>query len=472
MARADLTIKGGWIVRPEGTFRAGLAIRDGKIAVMAEDDALPPAEQVIDASGKVVMAGLIDPHVHAREPGLTEREDWRTVTMAAAAGGVTTIFDMPNCIPPVNTVDAFTLKRQAAEAKAVVDFGLIAGAGITHIGHIPALAAAGAVAFKTFLHEPYPDRMVEFGGLYATDNGTLMELFAAVARTGRVQCVHAEDNAIVEHATEKLMKAGRRDPLAHCESRPVIAEVEAVAQTVLLAAHTGVRLHLVHVTTGSAAELVETFRARGIRNVTMETCPQYLVLNEETMTRVGPYARMSPPLRPEAERAKLLARFKAGTIDVLGTDHGPHTAAAKERGRDDIFQAPAGAQGLETSLPVMLTLAARGEFDLPFLTRVASQTAARLFGLYPRKGAIAVGSDADLVIVDPHREHTIDRRRFYTKERDAAHVFDGWKATGAPVMTLVRGTVVMRDGEVVGTPGTGRMVTPERVAPAPPEVIR
>ena len=459
MEKVDLVIKSGKIVRSHDSFEAGIAIKDGKIVAIAADSQLPPAKEVIDAKGKAVMAGVIDPHVHMREPGIVEREDWITGTMAAAAGGVTTVLDHPNSIPPVNCAEALLSKKEIIASKALIDFGLYGGAGTTSIEQIAEQAEAGAVAFKTFLW-PYPDRKDEFEGLTCTDDDTLLDIFEAVAETGLIQALHAESKPIVDHYTKKLLCEGRKDPLAHGKSRPVIAEVEAVSRVVLFAMETGLRLNIPHISSGSAAAVVREAKDRGYHNITGETCPHYLFLTEERMAEIGPYAKVNPPLRSREEQEKLWECLLDGTIDTLGSDHGPHLPEHKERGWDDIFAAPAGSAAIETALPVMLTAVNQGRIDLQTLTRLMSENVAKLYGLYPRKGVIQVGSDADLVIVDMAKEMIIDRRKMYTKQRDAARMFDGWHVVGVPVMTIVRGTVIMRDGEIVGEPGYGQFVSP------------
>jgi dihydropyrimidinase/allantoinase len=461
MTRADLVIRSGKVVRSDSIFDAGIAITGGKIVGIMADHLLPPSEQVINARGKVVMAGVIDPHVHMREPGIVEREDWITGTMAAAAGGVTTVLDHPNSIPPVNCAEALLSKKEIIARKALIDFGLFGGAGVASIERIGEQAEAGAVAFKTFLW-PYLDRKDEFEGLYSIDDDSLLDIFEAVALTGLVQSVHAESKAIVEHYTKKLIGKERRDPLIHGKSRPVLAEVEAICRAILLAVETGVRLNIAHISSGSAAALVKEARDKGYHNITGETCPHYLFLTEGRMTEIGPYAKVNPPLRSWEERERLWEYLLDGTISTLGSDHGPHLSEHKEKGWDDIFVAPAGSAGVETALPVMLTAVNQRKIDLQTLTKLMSEEVAKLYGLYPRKGVIQVGSDADLVIVDMAKETTIDRRKMYTKQKDAARMFDGWQAVGLPVMTIVRGTVIMQDGEVVGKPGYGQFISPLR----------
>jgi dihydropyrimidinase/allantoinase len=459
MSKVDLVIKGGRIVRSDQVFTADIAIGDGKILGIMDGSWSPQADEVIDASGKVVMAGGIDPHVHSREPGITERDDFTTCTMAAAAGGVTTILEQPISIPPVNSVESFVYKKGLASSKAVVDFALYGGAGSTSIPHVQAQAMEGAVAFKTFLHAPSPGREAEFEGLYATDDGALLDVFSEVAKTGRVQCVHAENNGIIQYRIQKLREQGRVDPMAHGESRPVVAEVEAASRVIHFAKETGVRLNLCHISSGSAVAEAHRAKQEGYP-VTVETCPHYLFQTEEAMRTLGPYAKINPPLRSREEQEKLWMYLSKGAVDTIGSDHGPHLPEHKERGWEDIFAAPSGVSGLDTMLPLLLNAVNEGRLGLQKLTQLVSENVARMYGIYPQKGTVQPGSDADLIVVDMQKAMVIDPGRMYTKQREAARLFAGWRTQGTIVMTLVRGRMVMKDGVVVGKPGGGQFVRP------------
>ncbi len=461
MITVDMVIRGGTIVRSDGCFDAGIAVDQGRIVGILRDEFLPQGGQVIDAQGKVIMAGIIDTHVHMRVPGKEEREDAITGGMAAAAGGVTTFLDMPNTVPPVNCAEAFNAKRELLSSQALVDFGLYGGDGETNVQRIGELAQAGAVALKTFLW-PYPDRKDEFEGLSCTNDDALLDIFETAAQTGLVQVVHCEKKAIVDHYTRKLQAEGRRDPSVHAEARPILAEVEAVSRAVLFAMETGARLNIPHVSCGSVAAIIGAAKERGYNNITAETCPQYLFLTDERHEEIGPYAKVNPPLRTRSERDRLWEYVLDGTIDTMGSDHAPNLPEQIEWGWEDIFAAPAGRAEIETALPLMLTAVSKGRLGLNSLTRLMSENAARLYGLYPRKGVIQVGADADLVIIDMNKQATIKHQKLYTKQKDAARMFDGWQVTGMPVMTIVRGTVVMRDGEIVGQPGHGEFVSPAR----------
>lgn len=221
-------------------------------------------------------------------------------------------------------------------------------------------------------------------------------------------------------------------------------------------------MNIPHVSCGSVAAIVKAAKDRGYDNITAETCPQYLFLTEERLEDIGPYAKVNPPLRSLQEQEKLWEYVLDGTIDTIGSDHAPNLPEQIERGWENIFAAPAGRAEIETSLSLMLTAVNQGKLDLMTVVKLMSENAARLYGLYPRKGTIQVGSDADLVIVDMNKRMTVDRQKMYTKHKDAARMFDGWKVTGIPVMTIVRGTVVMKDGEITAKPGHGQFISPRQ----------
>ncbi len=459
MARVDTVIKGGTIVRSDGVFEADIAIKGGRIVGIVKGSALPEATQVVDATGRHVMAGVIDPHVHVREPGYVEREDWVTCTMAAAAGGVTTILDMPNNIPPVNSAETWLGKKELALAKSIVDFALFGGAGDTNVGRLAEQAAAGAVAFKSFLW-PYPDRPDEFGGISISNDDALLDVCETVAQLGLVLTVHAQSKPIVDHYTKKLLGQDLSNPLLHGASKPILAEMEAISRSILFATQTGAKLNIAHISGGSAASPVQAARQRGCNNITGETCPRYLMLTEERLEEIGPHGKVNPPIRSQREQDRLWEYVLDETITTLGSDHTPHIPAHKEPGWENILVAQDGSPAIQTSLPVMLTAAHQGRIDLQTLTKLMSENVARLYGLYPRKGVIQVGSDADLVIVDMSKQMTIDWHKLHTKQKEVARLFDGWHAVGMPVMTVLRGKVIMHNGQVVGRPGGGCLVRP------------
>ena len=460
MTAIDLVIRNCRVVTPKGTFETGIGIDKGKIVALATEANLPKADKTIDAKGNLIIPGLIDAHVHFREPGRTTGEDFETGTRAAAAGGVTTVFEMPLSIPCVSSVEVLEKRKNIVKKKAVVNFGLYGGAGMHNIDKIRGLANAGVIGFKTYLHAPPEGREVEYEGAYVTDDGALLEVLETVASTGLTSTIHAENNAIIDFLTRRLKSLGRKDPMAHPESRPNFVEAEAIYKVLTLARVAGTHLHIAHLSTKEGLHLVKQAKASG-QKVTAETCPHYLTLTAEAMKRLGPYAKINPPLRSEMDVEELWIGLNDGIVDIIASDHAPYTKEEKEAGRDDIWKAPAGAPTIETMLPLLLNKVNEGKISLETLTKATSEQVAKIFGLYPKKGVIQVGSDADLVIVDLNRTMKIDKEKMYSKARENTP-YDGWKLKGWPIMTMVRGEVVMEDGEVIGKQGYGSFVSPLR----------
>lgn len=444
MRSADLLVRGGRLVTPRGTMEASLAVADGVIVAVGDPGALPPAAEVIDARGRYVLPGVIDSHVHFREPGDEHKEDWDSGTAAAACGGVTTVLDMPNSRPPTATVPALRLKQERAAAKARVDYGIFGLIARDNLAELPALAAAGVVGFKCYMGETV-------GKIPAPDDGVMLEAFETARALGLRVAVHAENDGIMQRHIARLKAGGRTDALAHVESRPEICAIEAVGRALVFAAWTGARLHVCHESCADVLPQIRDAKARGV-DVTVETCPHYLLLAAEDMTRLGSVLRMNPPVRARRHQEGLWRGLQDGTIDMLATDHSPHTV--EEKTRADIWEAISGFPGVETAVPLMLTEVSRARMTLERYVEWSSAAPARAWGLYPKKGALEVGSDADIVIVDMEREWTIRAAELHSKSRITP--FEGMRTRGRPVQTLVRGRPVMREGEPVGAPGWGR----------------
>lgn len=464
MRHADLVVRNAQVYTPEGSFPGGIAIAGGKVVSVGDDASLPQAYEVIDAGGKALLPGLIDAHVHIRAPGRADREDFRSGTSAAAAGGITTVLEMPVSEPGVSSAGILQRRAELASREAVVDFGLYGGGGAASLAEIPAMAAAGAVGYKTFLHAPPSGRESEYQGLYVPDDGALYDVLAAVAKTGLVACVHAENNSLVERGIAAMRRAGRTGPEAHGPSRPPLAELEAASRVILLARDAGARVSICHISLPETALMARRARFGG-QQVMIESCPHYLLLTEQAMAELGPFAKINPPLRSEEHRLGLWRCLEEGWLDYLASDHAPFLETDKLSGAGDIFAAPAGAPGLETMVPVLADEMIRSSPQgLSLLVRCLALQPARIFGLYPQKGALLPGSDGDFVLLDASEPRIIGRERMYSKSRGSARLYDGWEVTGWPVMTAVRGRIVMRDGRVHGEPGYGQMVRP--AAPA------
>jgi len=431
------------MVLPSGITQGSLVIDDGKIIGILKSGE-PKADKTIDAKGKVVLPGMVDMHVHLRDPGFPEREDFESGTRAAAAGGVTTVIDMPNTIPATVTLKAFNEKKAIAGGKSIVDFGFIGGAGEVPRSDMIDMANAGATAFKSFL-------IARFKELAASDY-TLYKHMQLLAELDRPLLVHAENGDLVDKFMEEAVASGRTDPMAHCDFRPDIAEIEAVMRCITLAAQTDCHLHICHISSGGTVDILEW--AQSIDQlVTGETSTNYLLFTKEAMNERGPYAKVDPPLRSKDDQLRLWEGLNDGTIDVLASDHAPYTKEEKEKGFDNIYDAPSGGVVIETSLPLMLDAVNNDKISLERLVEVFSTNPAMMNGLYPMKGDLMLGSDADVVIADMNMPFHIKGENLKTIQKITP--YEGMKGTGMPIMTLVRGQVVYEDGQVIGKPGYG-----------------
>jgi allantoinase len=442
---------GGTVVTDYGVFRADIVIEDGRVAgVVAEGDGARGADDVIDAGGLHVLPGAVDPHAHFEDPGHTEREDFTTGTMSAAAGGITTVVEHPLTYPPVTTAELYRQKRDMARRKVVVDFALWGALTEPSLGEMREQWREGAPGFKAFMpfSEPaYP---------HVTDAQFLTGMHTA-AELGALVLVHAENDAILQANIERLRGAGRRDPLAHHESRPPFVEEEAVHRALFLAAHAGVRIQIVHSSTPVSVDLVGAARAAG-QPATVEVCPHHLLLDLDDLRRLGPYARCAPAIRERALVERMWSQVVAGGIDSLVSDHAAYTIEEKEPGWDDIFEAPLGCQVMQETVPLVLDEAVhRRGMALDAFARFSSTNAARSAGLYPRKGTILPGADADLALYDLAADWVVDARA-QQFSKNPWSPFDERRVQARLRRTIVRGTTVYADGEILAAPGHGRFL--------------
>jgi len=453
----DLAITGGTLVLRDDVRRAGVAIDGGRIVAISPVDELPEARDRLDATGLYLLPGVIDTHTHARDPSVDAREDFTSATAAAAAGGITTILEMPISTPSVHSAETFERRVEIVQPKAHVDFGLYGGAAADNLREIEGLAAAGAVGYKTFRTPVPAGREREFIGLCAPDAADYAAALREVAKTGLVGAVHAEDAQLLAANQRDLLAAGDRAPLSHWRWRPEGVELASVAQSIEVALAAGARLQLAHCSNPTAVGLAAAARRRG--TVTVETCPHYLFLTEADIERFGPFAKINPALRSEASVEGMWKAIGTGDIDVIGSDHSPFLVAEKAPFTDDMWGALPGAPGLESLLPLMLTAVADGRLSLLELAALTSGNASRIFGLAD-KGAIRIGADADLAIVDLAYDGTIDTDTWLTRSKGTAAVWHGRRVRARVTTTIVRGRTVFADGAVVGPRGWGRLVSP------------
>jgi allantoinase len=455
----DTLITHGQVVTETGIQSLDIALKDGVIAALVAPGTPLEAGEVIDAAGALVLPGAIDIHFHCRAPAYPERGDFATETRAAAAGGVTTIFEMPISKPCCATGDIFRARKALGSADAYVNFALYAAPGLLDRAEIADMAAEGAIGFKIFMTGAPAGRNDEFEGLCLPQVPELYQAMKLVAETGLVCAVHAENDQLLEWHTAQLRAAGRNDVPAHGESRPPHVEALAVATLFSLNETARMHLHIAHLSSKETLEVFRRFKAAG-STATAETCPHYLFFTEADLARVGPYAKINPPLRSQADQDALWGGLADGSLMAVTTDHSPFTVEEKERARTDIWRTPPGAPGVEELVLGMMDAALKGRLSIPQAVALISTNGAKRFGIYPQKGAIAVGADADLVLYDPTQTTTIHRDMLFSQARDCDKLYEGVAFQGRIARTFVNGQTVFRDGQVIGQRGWGKFVRP------------
>ncbi len=453
MPSVDLVIRGRRVVLPNAIGPSAIHVRDGRILAVASFDDLPPNCEILEAGDDaIVMAGLVDTHVHVNEPGRTEWEGFETATRAAAAGGVTTIIDMPlNSIPPTTTVSGFQAKSEAAHSRCWVDVGFWGGVVPGNTAELGPLWKAGVVGFKCFLVHSGVD---EFPNVTESDLRTAMP---ELARLGAVLIVHAEMPGPIERCCAEPSSGGG-DPRRYStflQTRPRAAENEAVELMIRLSRETGCRTHIVHHSSDDALSLLREARATGVQ-ITAETCPHYLFFAAENIADGATEFKCCPPIRERQNRERLWAALRDGTIDMVVSDHSPCPPEMKRRDSGDFMRAWGGISSLQLRLPVMWTEARERGFSVQHLAEWLCHAPARLAGLEGRKGAIAVGCDADIVIWNPDREFQVGPEMIHHRHKLTPYA--GLLLQGVVEKTFLRGQIVYDDGIQFASSPRGQII--------------
>lgn len=440
----SIAVENARVIINERIIRTNILVQDGTVETLTRRS-LSQADERIDARDKLVLPGLVDGHAHLYDPAFTNREDFTTGSIAAAAGGVTTVIEMV-LSTPVDTPERLTAKIKEGTRSSLIDFSLHAGMmNSKNLPNIGAISNLGVRSFKTFTCKPY----------YENDH-TLMSLMRETSMQHSILNVHAEDEETANANMGRLKAADRREPQAHSEWKPNIAEERAVKKVVEYARALGATLHISHMSTAEGTALVRNAKRKRVK-VTAETCPHYLTFTRKDLRKQGPYLKMSPSLKGPRDVLALWRGLRDGTVDIVTSEHAPGTREEKEVGWNDIWQAWGGVPSIETMLSILLSEGVNKKRLSPVeLQRICCETPARIFGLYPRKGMIAKGADADLVIVDVKKKQKVRADRLHYKVGWTP--FEGRIITGWPVTTLRRGEVIYEDGQVVGKPGSGRFL--------------
>lgn len=450
----SLRVRNGRVVTPESLIEADILCEDGRVSALLDPNARVSSDEEFDAAGNLIFPGFIDPHVHSRDPGLTHKEDFHHSTLGALVGGVTTVLEMPNAVPPVDSVKVFEERRAYHEAHAWTDFGLWGLAlGDANLDQIGPLFTAGAVAVKLFWGYALrrdtrtlvynTDQEPVENLLFPPDNGEVLRLFAEVARAGGLLAAHCEDRGVLAAGQQSL---GHRVETYEdfLVARPDTAEAAAISLAGEFSKATDCRFHVVHMASSRGLEAVRAAQQRGIP-LSAETCPQYLTMTNEDYERVGPVMKVYPPVRLQSDQDALWAGLNEGSITSVGSDHAPHTVEEKSQ---NFAAQPAGAVGTETVGPLMVDAMLRGKLSAHRLADVMSAATARLYGIYPRKGVIQPGADADFTIVDPNGSHIIRNAQLVAKQPMSP--WDGAELRGHIAAAVLRGQVAMIDGAPAG----------------------
>ena len=440
----DLVLNGAKVFIRGSIVEAGIAINKGKIVKIAKDTNLPPASTKINLKGQITLPGLIDPHVHLRDQQLAYKEDFFTGTAAAAAGGVTSVVDMPNNKPV--TMDSLSLKERMklAEKQVVINVAFNS-AFPKRVEEIAEVVKAGAVGFKVYLSS-------RIGGIDIDDDELLVAAFREAAVEGVPVAVHAEDCKIIEGLRREMELAGLNDAEAYVNVHPPEAEVQSIQRVIQLVKKSGVQVHFCHLSSALGLDAVLLAKEAGLP-VTCEVTPHNLLLSSEQYGRSGFFALTDPPLRTQDDVSALWSGVKRGFIDVIASDHAPH--AFEEKNVISVWEAKPGVPGLETTLSLLLTCVNERRLPLAELVRLTAEEPAKIFHLSGR-GFLEEGNWADLVVVDMKREHEIDSSDFLSKARYSP--FDGMHVKGKAVKTFVNGRLVMDEGEIVAEAGAGEVV--------------
>lgn len=454
--RFDLLIQNGKVILENEVVSKTIGICNGIIASIFDEDACDLTElatTVIDAKGCYILPGAIDTHTHVFEPGADYREDFETGTKAAASGGYTCIMEMPNSDPSVTSADTFLYKKSLAAPKAVVDYAIWAGAVATNLDNLQELKELGCVAFKGFTLEAGPTfPFLNIANQY--------EAMKKVAKLNRVLGFHAEDDTIIHFLKDKYSNRPWTLEL-HEKARPFYAELSAINQIILFSRLTNCPVHICHLSIPEGAQLIAEAKKIGV-DITVESCPHYFILDYENCSQYETYALIQPPLRDPERKEQMWKYLLDGTIDYMGTDHAPYAQADKEPNDGNGWTVIGGAPSIDVALPLMFDEAVlKRNMDPVAFAKVFSTNAAKRFGLYPRKGAIKIGADADLTILDPQASWIIDRTESFSKTKVTKFPYQNREVHAKIISTIVRGKVVYHNGKILAQPGYGKMISPK-----------
>lgn len=454
MSKVDLLIKNGNVITEDGILNCDIAVKDEKIQGLFTREVELEADEILDVKGKTVFPGLIDTHAHFWEPGPNDyREDYYHASRACAAGGVTTVCEMPLSVPPLIDTKTFNIKKKIADEKSLIDYAFWGGLIPKSIDNLEEMNELGCIGYKAFIsyaNENYP----------RTADHHLYKAMRKVSKFNGVIGVHAENADLVVELSKELEEKGVRKPSRYSDGRPPFTEVEAINRAALFSKETDCKLFICHMSAKEGVEAATKHKNNGV-SIFKETCPHYLAFDKSIMDKKGPFAKCNPPIRDKDNLEALWKKIKEGKIDCIGTDHGPYSDEEKLEQKDNIWKALPGFGGVELMLSVMLTEGYhKRDVPLKLISKMISTNAARIFGL-KNKGSIRIGKDADFAIVDLNKEWAYDGKKSYSKTKTDKSLYQNYKAKGKVIQTIVRGKTVYKNGKIIADKNYGKYVSAE-----------
>ncbi|KPA19507.1 dihydroorotase [Candidatus Magnetomorum sp. HK-1] len=432
----DLLIKNGRLVLVDEIIHGAIGITKGKISALLTDDTEATAKEYLDAQNNYILPGLVDVNIHMRVPGQEHKEDFFTGTSAAAAGGVTTILDMPNTNPPITTIDRLHEKKELVKGMAVIDYAFHFQGSMNNLEQLKKLESVPSVKFFMAGHETTPTTVNDIGLLY--------KAFSILSAKKIVATVHAENQSLINALMERYKD--RTDFKAYSDARNSAVCETAVSEIICIARETKCHAHICHVSTAREVKAIKRAKEDGVK-ITCEAVPYHLFLTQNDCERLGSFSKVSPALKTLNDQESLWAALKDGTIDCITSEHTPHTLEEKN---NSVWKAPAGCPGVQEMLPLLVD---KGML-LSDIAKLCSENPAKIFGL-KNKGKIQVGYDADLVILDPEQKWTVKRKDLFSKCGWSS--YEGLTLKGIPIKTLVRGNIVYEKGKIM-TPNIGEWI--------------
>ena len=441
ISNCDLIIKNGKVFEENKFKKINIVIKNGKILKLTKNLNLFKAKKTINADKQVIIPGIIDIHFHVRAPSFPQRGTVQSETKAAAKGGITTLFEMPISDPCMSNPKTLNNRKKHFSENTYINFAMIPALGKFNDKNLSGLINSGAIAFKVFTIAPPIDRKSEFEGLCFTEEKKILEALLHAKKSNLITIFHAEDQNLLNHFEKQKRNYKKNDPKIHNAMRPAVVEASAIEKILRLNSIVNTKIHIAHVTSQQSLEVITNFKNKG-QNISAETCPHYLFKNEKDVIKSGPFGKINPPIRSKEDQKKLWKAIGDNTIDIIASDHASFSLKEKIKGKKDFLKAPPGAPSGELMLPLMLKAVSDKKIKLEKVIELLCINPAKRFNIFPNKGVIKIGSDADIVILDMKKKWNVNRKSLVSKGKDCAHLYYGEKIKGNINKTIVNGNVV------------------------------